>query len=142
MLQVDLIIVNWHHLLACHDFLRTDSIVPRHGGDHGRQHGLLNVLERASMGFKPLSRSLPRSTIRISGHTKVMEAIGPTDLGHGRRHPVRGSARALGMKVGAKLFDGGAGLSTGDAVVIDADSFLMKGEILDSGIGGVEIRPS
>ncbi len=27
MLQVDLIIVKWHHPLACHDFLMTDSIV-------------------------------------------------------------------------------------------------------------------
>ena len=104
----------------------------------------LIVLERASMGFKPLKPAAClglRSVFLVT--RKVLEAIGPTDLGHGRRHPVRGMLlRALGMKVGAKLFDGGAGLSTGDDVVIDADSFLMKGEILDLVLGGVEIRPS
>ena len=150
----------------------------------------LIVLERASMGFKPLKPQLASVyDPYFWSHERYWKLLAQPILAMVAGTPFRGMLlRALGMKVGAKLFDGGAGLperslvevgdyanlnegcmlqahsleegvfksdyirlgnrcsvgpaafihygvSTGDDVVIDADSFLMKGEILDSCTG-------
>ena len=148
------------------------------------------VLEHASRGFKRLQPQLAtiydpyfwwhERTWKLSGYPLMTMFAGT---------PFRGMLlRAMGMKVGAKLFDCGQwitertltevgdhanlnegcvleahsledgvfkshyirignrcsvgpgalvhyGVSTGDDVVLDADSFLMKGEILDSHTG-------
>jgi non-ribosomal peptide synthetase-like protein len=148
------------------------------------------VLERASLGFKPLKPQLASiydPYMWFHERYWKLDALPMLALFAGT--PFRGMLlRVLGMKVGAKLFDGGAGIperslvevgdyanlnegcvlqshsleegvfkseyirlgnrcsvgpggfihygvSTGDDVVIDADSFLMKGEILDSYTG-------
>ena len=148
------------------------------------------VLERASLGFKRLKPHLASIyDPYFWWHERYWKSNGFPDLDHVRRHPVRGMLlRAMGMKVGAKLFDCSLGIpersltevgdyanlnegcvlqahsleegvfksdyirlgnrcslgpgalvhygvSTGDDVVLDADSFLMKGEILDSHTG-------
>ena len=155
------------------------------------------VLERASLGFKSLKPQIASVyDPYMWSHERYWKLDALPMLAMFAGTPFRGILlRALGMKVGAKLFDGGAGIperslvgvgdyanlnegcvlqshsleegvfksdyirlgnrcsvgpggfihygvSTGDDVVIDADSFLMKGEILDSVLGGVEIRPS
>jgi non-ribosomal peptide synthetase-like protein len=148
------------------------------------------VLERASLGFKPLKPQLASiydPYMWLHERYWKLDALPMLAIFAGT--PFRGMLlRALGMKVGAKLFDGGAGIperslvevgdyanlnegcvlqshsleegvfksdyirlgnrcsvgpggfihygvNTGDDVVIDADSFLMKGEILDSCTG-------
>ena len=148
------------------------------------------VLERASLGFKPLKPQLASVyDPYFWSHERYWKLLAQPILAMFAGTPFRGILlRALGMKVGAKLFDGGAGIperslvevgdyanlnegcvlqahsleegvfksdyirlgnrcsvgpgafihygvSTGDDVVLDADSFLMKGEILDSGTG-------
>jgi non-ribosomal peptide synthetase-like protein len=148
------------------------------------------LLERASLGFKPLKPQLASTyDPYFWSHERYWKLDALPLLAMFAGTPFRGMLlRALGMKVGAKLFDGGAGIperslvevgdyanlnegcvlqshsleegvfksdyirlgnrcsvgpggfihygvSTGDDVVIDADSFLMKGEILDSCTG-------
>jgi non-ribosomal peptide synthetase-like protein len=148
------------------------------------------VLERASMGFKPLKPKLASIyDPYFWSHERYWKLTAFQLLAMFAGTPLRGMLlRAMGMKVGAKLFDcslgiperslvevgdyanlnegcvlqahsleegvfksdyirlgnrcsvgpGGLvhyGVSTGDDVVLDADSFLMKGEILDSCTG-------
>ena len=148
------------------------------------------VLDRASLGFKRLKPQLVSVyDPYFWSHERYWKLTAFPILAMFAGTPLRSILlRALGMKVGAKLFDGGAaiperslvevgdyanlnegcmlqahsleegvfksdyirlgnrcsvgpgalvhyGVSTGDDVVLDADSFLMKGEILDSGTG-------
>jgi non-ribosomal peptide synthetase-like protein len=148
------------------------------------------VLERASMGFKRLKPQLASIyDPYFWSHERYWKLTSFPILAMFAGTPLRGLLlRAMGMKVGAKLFDcsGGVperslvevgdyanlnegcvlqahsleegvfksdyirfgnrcsvgpgalihyGVSTGDDVVLDADSFLMKGEILDSHTG-------
>jgi non-ribosomal peptide synthetase-like protein len=148
------------------------------------------VLERASMGFKPLKPKLASIyDPYFWSHERYWKLTAFQLLAMFAGTPLRGMLlRVMGMKVGAKLFDcslgiperslvevgdyanlnegcvlqahsleegvfksdyirlgnrcsigpGGLvhyGVSTGDDVVLDADSFLMKGEILDSCTG-------
>ena len=148
------------------------------------------VLDRASIGFKRLKPKLVSIyDPYFWSHERYWKLTALPILAMFVGTPLRGMLlRAIGMKVGAKLFDGGAGIpelslvevgdytnlnegcvlqahsleegvfksdyirlgnrcslgpgafvhygvSTGDDVVIDADSFLMKGETLDSHTG-------
>jgi non-ribosomal peptide synthetase-like protein len=148
------------------------------------------VLDRASLSFKRLKPQLVSVyDPYFWSHERYWKLSAFSILAMFAGTPFRGMLlRAMGMKVGAKLFDGGAGIperslvevgdyanlnegcmlqahsleegvfksdyirlgnrcsvgplavvhygvSTGDNVVLDADSFLMKGEILDSCTG-------
>ena len=148
------------------------------------------VLDRASLSFKRLKPQLVSVyDPYFWSHERYWKLSAFSILAMFAGTPFRGMLlRAMGMKVGAKLFDGGAGIperslvevgdyanlnegcmlqahsleegvfksdyirlgnrcsvgpgalvhygvSTGDDVVLDADSFLMKGEILDSCTG-------
>jgi non-ribosomal peptide synthetase-like protein len=148
------------------------------------------VLDRASLGFKRLKPQLASIyDPYFWSHERYWKLTALPILVVFAGTPFRGMLlRAIGMKVGAKLFDCGAviperslvevgdyanlnegcvlqahsleegvfksdyirlgnrcsvgprafvhyGVSTGDDVVLDADSFLMKGEILDSHTG-------
>jgi non-ribosomal peptide synthetase-like protein len=148
------------------------------------------MLDRASIGFRRLKpRLVSIYDPYFWSHERYWKLAALSIFAMFAGTPFRGMLlRAIGMKVGAKLFDGGAGIpelslvevgdyanlnegcvlqahsleegvfksdyirlgnrcslgpgaflhygvSTGDNVVIDADSFVMKGETLDSHTG-------